>query len=530
MRWQRADWLWIGVAILAVLLVALPIMTYPMGRDQGMYANIARSILDGGLPYVDMWDIKPPAIYYLYALNIGVFGGGAMAIRVLDLIAVPLGMLAVYWLGKRLSGYAVAGFFSALIYAVFYFTETFASLTQSDSLITVPMAWAVVFALDVVSYERGSRPALIRAFLAGALCALTIWFKHYYALFVLAVVVNHLITRFTDSDIAPLWRRFPLKESLAFALGGLPVGLIPLLYFLSNGVFDEILIVAEGTARYNAQSAQSFESFVSQLGGYVVFRWQHWGVMLVLALSWLIAPKIKRAEWHIVWLWIVAGLGFVLIQAKGFDTHWIPLLPPLALLAGSALAGWLMAISERFNNTQRMLTILGTVATVLLLAIVAKDTWVRGWSYITGTETRAQYWQNFQGNDFKPWESDRLIRYLDKRTQDGQTLYVWGFRPEVAYLTNLRPATRFQAHFPLVGDYYPEEWKQENVETLWATMPPYVLVMQADWMPWVTGSNDDSAVLLTQYKDLEDWLIFNYERVREFGDFIVWQHKDYQPQ
>ena len=32
----------------------------------------------------------------------------------------------------------------------------------------------------------------------------------------------------------------------------------------------------------------------------------------------------------------VRRLVFVVIQAKGFDTHWIPLLPPLVMLASAA--------------------------------------------------------------------------------------------------------------------------------------------------------------------------------------------------
>ena len=58
----------------AVTLLALPTLTYPLGRDQGDFATIGRGILDGRIPYVDLWNPKPPAVFYVYALAMSLFG------------------------------------------------------------------------------------------------------------------------------------------------------------------------------------------------------------------------------------------------------------------------------------------------------------------------------------------------------------------------------------------------------------------------------------------------------------------------
>lgn len=534
-RFTRREALLVGALILISLLAALPVLTYPMGRDQGMYANIARTILNGGLPYVDMWDIKPPAIYYIYAAGISVFGPGAAAIRAIDLVFLPFSLISIYLLGKRLGGTQSAGFLSGVLFTVFYFTETFASLTQSDSLVTLPMSAAALCVVYAGDAARASRRALLWSTAAGALCALTIWFKHYYALFVLAMVVEHVLRRMTNTDILPVLRRFPNREALAFALGGLPVGLVPLLYFLANGVFAEMLVVAQGTAQYNAQSAVSLQTFVAQMANYLVFRWWQWGVLLILAGLWLVTPGLRRRGWRVVWLWLIAALGFVLIQAKGFDTHWIPMLPPLTLLAGGATDAVLRWMSGRFLGNRRMITTaLYGLVTAALLLILLKDTWIGAYPLLTGAQDLETYYNDqryrFQGNDFKPWESLRLMRYLERRTQPGDTLFVFGFRPEIYYLTELRPATRFQAQFPLVADWWPPEWRQEALDDLWGALPPYALILQADYMDWVTGKKDqDSATLMAhdeRLQDLEDWLIFNYQEVRVIGDFRIWQRKD----
>jgi hypothetical protein len=165
------------------------------------------------------------------------------------------------------------------------------------------------------------------------------------------------------------------------------------------------------------------------------------------------------------------------------------------------------------------------VAILAFLFILVRVTWLRAWPYLTGREDQIAYYERFQANDLKPAESLTMVEFLRKRVAPGDTLFVWGFRPEVYYLAELRPATRFIAHFPLVSPWYPAQWRQEAVETLWAAMPLYVLVLEADYMPWVTGRSEDSHELLVEYTGLSDWLAFNYERETQIGDFLVWRRK-----
>jgi 4-amino-4-deoxy-L-arabinose transferase-like glycosyltransferase len=535
---------WIVAGLLALMtVIALPVLTYPMGRDQGMYANIARAILNGGLPYKDAWDIKPPAIYYLYALDIAAFGRGSAALRAIDLVSVPFTLIGLYWLGKRLINRRAA-VLAIVLFTVFYFTETFATLTQSDSVATLPMTLAVVCVVQTGDSPRASRRALLWSAGAGALCAATLWFKQYYALFVIVVVIYHIRVR----------RGIPYKEALAFALGGLPVGVIPLVYFASNGVLQEMLYVAQGTAAYNAQAFASVPDFIAQMSNYVLFRWWQWGSLIALAalrpflrgtnnqLS-AISYQLSATSPHnsvlspdlsvlpsslithnsLLLFWLLAGLGFVIIQAKGFDTHWMPMLPPLALIAADSLDRLLQIIAARLPA--RATAPLHAAAALVVIAILLRGMWLPALPYLLGRETLHDYYLNFQANDLKPAESLEVIDYLRQHEPPGDTLFIWGFRPEVYYLADLKPATRFLAHFPLVSPGYPPEWKKEAVDTLWAALPPYVLVLQADYMPWVTGSHEDSHQLLVEYTDLSNWLAYNYVRDSKIGNFLIWRRK-----
>ncbi|MEL6269662.1 MAG: hypothetical protein AAFR22_07610, partial [Chloroflexota bacterium] len=136
-----------------------------------------------------------------------------------------------------------------------------------------------------------------------------------------------------------------------------------------------------------------------------------------------------------------------------------------------------------------------------------------------------EYHAHFIGGEFVADESLHVSQYLREHTTPNDTLYIWGFRPEIYYMSDLRPASRFIFQFPLVAEWYPPEWQQQNVDTLWASLPPYVVVVQGDFMPWVTGVDADSNTLLQSYTELNNWLIFNYERDTQIGNFLIWRRK-----
>lgn len=514
------------MVLAVVLLVALPVLTYPPGRDQALYAEVGNAILRGQTPYVDIWEQKPPLIHYLYALSIGLFGPDTTAIRMVDFLTMPFTALALFWIGQRLRDVRT-GLLTVVVFGVFYFTETFASLSQSDLILTLPMTLAAAAAIHTTDLKYNSRAALLWAFITGVLCAISLLFKYFVVFFVLALVLNHVLSR----------RRIPVREAMAFSAGGLLFALATVIYFQATGILEQLLINAVSGTRYTAVGSSEGD-FVTSMLHFLNFRWLHWGVMLVFAglwlpLSWLNrrtqttdAPHQSAASgWLLVWLWLLAGLLFALIQQKGFDTHWFPMLPPLALLAGDAIRQMLTGLFRvlRAGPVLRLLMTGGVIAG--LLVILSLSTWVRAWEYVTGQETQQDYYARFVSGDVRPAESLQVIDWLLERVAPGDTLFIWGFRPEVYFVGGWRPATRFAVHVPLVGDIYPAEWQQQNVDVLWAAMPPCFIALENDYMPWVTGKNLDSHQLLQEYTELNNWLIYNYDRVHEIGDFLIWCRK-----
>ena len=60
--------MWLGLALLFVFLRTFPAFSYPIARDQATFCFIGQRLLEGKHLYLDLWDNKPPGIFYIYAL------------------------------------------------------------------------------------------------------------------------------------------------------------------------------------------------------------------------------------------------------------------------------------------------------------------------------------------------------------------------------------------------------------------------------------------------------------------------------
>src|SRR3954452_7075662 len=92
---------WIASASLAfAAAILVPELSFPLARDQGVFACVAERMLHGALPYRDVWEIKPPPIYLVYTAILGAFGRSALAIHAADLITALLVSSLLYRLGR----------------------------------------------------------------------------------------------------------------------------------------------------------------------------------------------------------------------------------------------------------------------------------------------------------------------------------------------------------------------------------------------------------------------------------------------
>lgn len=77
-------------SVIVACLILLLLVDKSFGIDQSIFFLAGQSILAGGTIYIDLYDIKPPAIYYIYAGGIAVFGDSELAIKLTETVTLLL--------------------------------------------------------------------------------------------------------------------------------------------------------------------------------------------------------------------------------------------------------------------------------------------------------------------------------------------------------------------------------------------------------------------------------------------------------
>ncbi|MBF0275510.1 MAG: hypothetical protein HQK84_09795, partial [Nitrospinae bacterium] len=85
----------------AVFLIGFPSLFWPLGGDQDGQLYIARALLDGQRPYVDIYDINFPLTFIFHTVIPLVFGTKHFDFRLFDLFYMFFSLSILYIFCKK---------------------------------------------------------------------------------------------------------------------------------------------------------------------------------------------------------------------------------------------------------------------------------------------------------------------------------------------------------------------------------------------------------------------------------------------
>lgn len=163
---------------LLVLVLALIDLPLPFTGDQSLFAVAASGIAGGDVYYRDIWDIKQPGIYHLYALAGALFGYGEVGIHLGELGLLGGASIATARRLRRLgAGGVVAVAIPVALVGTYYATTLAADMTLLEIQVSALGLLAVVVVASVVvdpAPTAGSRrwPVLAVGVLLAAIASL----------------------------------------------------------------------------------------------------------------------------------------------------------------------------------------------------------------------------------------------------------------------------------------------------------------------------------------------------------------------
>jgi 4-amino-4-deoxy-L-arabinose transferase-like glycosyltransferase len=415
-----ASWEWTALVLVTVLL-RLPALTHPGPiDDEGVYAAVANVLVDGGLPYRDAVERKPPVLFWVYQACFSAAGKSAWpALHALGVLWILGTMLALHLLVRSLFE-PRTGRWAALLYSIFMTWGTWKCLAfNGELMMNLPLAWAAVLVL--APRGEGRWHHWLASFGAGALLGAAVLTKQPAGITIVPLGLYLLL-----HPSRSLGARLAHSTLLAAGFAGF-IGVVALRLW-TWGVFADAVYWAVGDHDIpHGPTSMIFWKLALE-------RSLLWFVGGALGLVGLVALSIRsRARAPGLWrgrepeFWAITGaVGAAAIGAawsgRFYPHYFLQVVPWLCALAAPACSH-LMAQHARARRT--------TLAVVFAHAVI----------YFAINAI------SFAGMH-KP---SQLAAWIRSASAAQDKILVWGQSAAVYTLAGRSPSTRYITTFPLTG-------------------------------------------------------------------------------
>lgn len=522
------------IALLVVAAVGWPTLNFAYGPDQALFAYVGNALAHGRTLYIDVWDVKPPGVFWIYALATRL-PAGYRGVRAFDLAYALLTVGAVYLLGRCLWD-RVTGAMAGLLYGVVYVTASgYWNMAQPDSFMILPVL------LGVLLWERPPPPeGRVRSMAprtplaAGLLFGVAFQFRSVVALIPLILALRELWW--------PSGERAAAARRVAALIGGAALVQATTLAWLALGGAAGDYLYAQ--LRFAGQYARlggpyaydrfTLGNYLSGLRGALMWFTASRLLLTAPALAAVLVGGALRADRgvRLMTLLLAAAVAGVAVQAKFFIYHWHIALPFLALLAGWTTRAIWHELRRRYPLSRASGAVAAIVALLLLFTPQVTDAavgeWHDGVRYLVQPSYRSVYIDRFglRGHGSYSFKaSEEVAGYIRARTRPSDTVFVWGYDPNLYVLSGRESASRFLSLLPLMPIFSPESWKAEFVRDLEARRPAYILVQRGENARWITGRPDDSQEWVAQFTAFNDLLQRDYTFDQRIEDYVIYQRR-----
>jgi hypothetical protein len=402
------------LALLWTLACRLPFYRFENG-DDAVFVEIADLWRRGVLPYVGVFDVKPPGLFAAIGLSELVFGPTMVAIKALGILGDATTATSLFLLARRFDSPKVGVFAAALFAPLNLVVVTY----DASGPLTALTSLAFLAALSDLSPLR-------RAALAGLAVGAAATIKQTAAFEALALLC--LLVGETPRA----------RTALVFLAAASLAPLAFLLYFAASGAAGPLIADTVLAALNRPGSDMEGVTFANGLLRFIPVQKPILPLIALCLLAALRAPALQAAAPKLalraLFAWLLAAYASLLLQHSLYFPYLAPALAPALLIAGFCADSGVKELA-RWPATARLAL---AAAATLTCALV-----------VMGHEFLHCLKQDFPALD----AAASAIRASGPRPSD--TLYVVDRGAWLNNMTGLAPPTRFVFAFhaicPFVG-------------------------------------------------------------------------------
>jgi hypothetical protein len=429
-------------------------MGAPFERDEGAYATIAQGVLDGKVPYRDLFDNKPPLVYGWYSLSFAIFGESVWAPRILASVLLSLTTLAVFGQAKLVMPRGVA-YTAAAVFALSTGLPWVALHANTEAYMLLPLV------TSLIAFTLAVRSGRLWWFVAcGALGGLAVMTKQVAMWNVLALAVVAASWRPAEAE-SLLHRLRPAACILAGAAAAILAVALP---FLVNGSANDLVYANLSYNWLYVGAISMAQRFLNAGYGLLLF----FGVaapVIVAAIVGLLSLWRERRHrtYYAVAAWAAGSAVGVATGGRFFPHYFLHLLPALAILSAVVFyESW-----QRGGPTGVSKPVL---AVAVALVVISAGTNAVLYAFPRQAEHAVAARVYHQ----KEWEQygDELGAFIKRRTEPGDTIFNLGRESYVYFYADRQPPGRYFNDWAV---HYDDRNLEELLVDLRTEKPKYVI-------------------------------------------------------
>jgi len=485
-----------------------------IGRDSSLFLYVAQRIQEGGLPYRDVWDHKPPLIYYFGVIGLALGDHGITGVTVVEFATMVVAAVVGFW-----ALYRTLGLLPALFGSIAWITAVPLILDGGNR--PEEYAWPFQFsAIALFLWEKRAGPSRWRWFAIGIAAGFAGLLKPtiigVWAAIYLAEAAHAWQLRSARTIVLPV---------MLGTLGGLAVVLPIGLYFAATGVIGDFV---DQVIRFNVEysSATLSEHVLALLEGIGFTSFS--GLFPIAFAGWVAAlvqlvrgTAPRHARPLLLFGVFALPLDYALASGTGrpYREYFLGCLPTLGILAAvaaSAVRPALGRASARLRLPPRAVVI-GTFVLVAALSGSA-------------VPTLAEFRRGFGPND-QERTRPAATTYVIEHTASADRVLFWGGEGGLNFTTGRRAPTRYAYQYALYMRNYQSPAKVDELLTALQRDPPALIVDASpatlDVPPLDRAAREGWTLLEPKYAILPamdrlfSWIETNYVRVAEVG-YLRW--------
>ncbi len=521
------------ILILAMLLVLIPAVTLSQVAahlrmdvvDDQMFGYYGWRILHGAAPYVDVWDNKPPGVYWINAL--GFLIGGDSYAGVILLCVLALLVTHVCFFVVATSNYYRGAAALTTVLAGFYMTHAYyqGGTNRTETYLVACELVAVAF------YMRGfARDRWWKWLLAGVCCGSAFLFKQ-VGLAAWGAMGLHTIILVVMRDLS--WRA-GLRRCLLLLAGVCGVLLVAGVALAAQGALYEACYATFGFNRaYFVVGASQFFSATN----YYFLKWEIKPILLlpilmaiaasIHATLWWLRPRFRPREIEkplralrpvcprymlLFGIWFAVAFWGALVSPYHFRHYLLPTIPPLLLLAGYLIN----VLRTEIGLVRRLQQRAWVLATFVAMGYFAME------AFYFHFQVASNVWKDrFKFSPFQEWypaDWEIIAEQVERWTDPDETIQCWGYQPGVYLHARRINACRFTTTEKLGHVKQEAAFIGDELRETLSAEPPVLFVISAGDYGWCHEPPDSPRSPGPLGHWLAGWLDENYEIVQDIAE------------